>query len=138
MSTVSSTIKEITSKPALLDEIAFAAALSVTTRLDKSQVNKLLEILEASQDLNVVCAFLARQVARREWPRSSAVRVFKILNSVNTLQEARIALGIFKWLFEAGQHNYNVSKLMSRYKSIRSSQQAPPSFYKQYLQTLLS
>ena len=140
MGTTSSTIKEITSKPRLLDEIAFVASLSVVRKLDKSQVNKLLEVLEASQDLDIVCTFLARQVARKEWPKESAARLFKILSGINTLEGARIALGIFKWLFEAGLGNRNVvNNLMSKYKYVRSPQQvAPSNFYKQYLRVLLS
>jgi len=127
--------------PNLLDEIAFAAALSVIGKLDRAQVNKLIEVLEITRDLDIVVAFLARQAARGEWPREAASRVYRILNNVSNVDEARLILGLYKWLFEAGsglrEKSYQIRQLVSSYRSIRSNQPAPKGFYNQYIQGLL-
>ena len=84
-----------------LDELAAAAYEARTVdRVQRAQVNKLLEMLESLHDVNLLLVFLARQVNRREWGRNSASRLYKVLRGKN-VDEARRILGVFRWLYES-------------------------------------
>jgi len=89
----------------VLGEIGAAAYEAATLeRVDRTQVNKLIEILETTKSTDETLIFLARQVARGYWGRrgmsSSARRLFNLLRG-RELEEARVILGLFKWIYEA-------------------------------------
>ena len=87
-----------------LDEIAAAAYEAVIIdKVRSAQVSRLLEVLEESQSVDIVLAFLAKQVSRNYWGPKSAQRLFNILRDVEDVDKARKILGLFKWLFEAGE-----------------------------------
>ena len=89
------------------DELAAAAYEAVADRVAPAQVNKLLEIFEATRDVDMVLLFLARQFSRGEWRGNSARRLYGVLSKVRgeggSDADVRNALGVFKWLFEAGR-----------------------------------
>ena len=84
-----------------LDAIAAAAFEASNEKVESSQVNKLLEMLESLKDINRLLAFLAYQVARKQWGRKSARRLYYILKECKDIEKAREALTLFKWLYEA-------------------------------------
>ena len=86
-----------------LDAIAAAACEAVKEGVRSAQVSRLLEVLEDTKDINIVLAFLAKQVGRGPWKSGPARRLFNILKSVEDVDVARKILGLFKWLFEAGE-----------------------------------
>lgn len=85
----------------LLDEIAKAACWACQEKVDKSQVNKLLEVLESTGSIDYVMVFIARQHGRREIRRNTSRTLINILSRLGSINESREALGIFKWLYEA-------------------------------------
>ena len=86
----------------ILDMLARAACWARRERVDRSQVNKLLEVLESTRNVNYVIAFIARQKGRGQIGRNTSKELINVLNTIgNNVDLAREALGIFKWLFEA-------------------------------------
>jgi len=138
----------------VLDELALAAMQARQEGVDKSQVNKLLEYLEATDSFTLML-FLARQIARGQWSRRgyySAVRLFKIIKSLSdaNADEARRkevlrrALGYFKWFYESWDLNRGVGNELQRrlgqalIQALRNPRQpAPQGFAEEYLRALL-
>lgn len=86
----------------LLDKIAKAACWACAERVDKSQVNKLLEVLESTGRIDYVMIFIARQCGRGEIKRNTSRELVGMLSDLgNDINKAREALGLFKWLYEA-------------------------------------
>jgi len=90
-----------------LDEIAAAACEAVKEGVRSAQVSRLLEVLEDTNNVNIVLAFLAKQVGRGPWKPRAAQRLFNILKDIENIDTARKILGLFKWLFEAGEKAKN-------------------------------
>ena len=89
----------------ILGEIGAAAyEAAALERVEMAQINKLIEILEVTKSIDETLIFLARQVARGYWGRrgmsSSAHRLFNLLKG-RELEEAKVILGLFKWIYEA-------------------------------------
>lgn len=89
------------------DKLAYAAIKAIEGEVDRSQVNKLIEFLNQTNDIELTLIFLARQVARREWDPVSAKllseAIKETIKDVSTnyaTNYARKILGIFKWLYE--------------------------------------
>jgi|GEM_PF-2647323 len=90
----------------LLSQLAIAAITAKHEGVDKSQVNKLLEILNA-YDIDTLLVFIARQVAREEIGRCTSRHLITIIENIiqsssgkDIKNEVRRALGYFKWFFE--------------------------------------
>lgn len=141
-----------------LDELALTALVARWERVEKSQIGKLLEYLEATDEFTLL-AYLVRQAARGAWsrrrPSPSASRLFRILrdlaqrfNDEVTRRDAlRRALGYLKWFYESWELNRNVLNNLSRkYANLGVNinsvmqdprQRAPNGFAKEYLEALL-
>ena len=122
--------------PQVLDELALAAyAAVVSDGVDRSQVNKLIEVLESTRNTDYLLAYIARQVGRGMWGRSyhSASKLYELLKG-KSVEEARTILGLFKWLYEAG------SNKLRQLRQLRASfrGQAPRGFFYTYLSATLS
>ena len=88
--------------PIDLNKLAKAACWAKVENVDRAQVNKLLEVLESTKNVLYVTIFIAKQRARGEIGRYTARTLSEILLSLGeNVEEAREALGLFKWLFEA-------------------------------------
>jgi len=92
------------------DKLAYAAIKAIEGRVDKSQVNKLIEFLNQTSDIELTLIFLARQVARGEWDPVSAKllseAIKETIKDVSTnyaTNYARKILGIFKWFYEIAE-----------------------------------
>ena len=128
----------------LLDECALLALEARLEQVEESQVNKLIELLEFTKNLDIIKVFIARQVGRRQWTRRpysySAARLYKILRQCDSLEKAREVLGLFKWFFEAGGRNISaLNRLRSKYGSLvfNPSKDAPEGFADEYLRAVL-
>ena len=138
-----------------IDDIALAALQARNEYVEKSQVNKLLEYLEAT-DSFTVALYIARQVSRNYWGRGgrslSAARLLKIINDVrsNVQEESkrkeilRKVLGYFKWFFEVSNSLYDRDKkafhaLIQKYSQVikNPKQPAPQGFAVDLLTTYL-
>jgi len=122
-----------------LDEIAAAACEAVVGGVDRTQVSRLLEVLEGSKNVNVVLAFLAKQVGRGYWKdHKSASRLFDILKN-RDLEAARKILGIFKWLYEAGgeRDRKREEKKKEKLRKLEPSRPAKRGFYYDYVNACL-
>ncbi len=125
----------------VLDEIAMAAHLAlVNDGVERSQVNKLIEVLESTHNVDYLLAHIARQVGRGIWGRSkshySASKLFSLLKGRN-VEEARTILGMFKWLYEAGlPKSWNLTNL-ARELRLRPTANAIEGFFYRYLETVL-
>jgi len=137
--------------PVNLDEVALASLEAILEEVDKSQVDRLIEIYEVEKEKVLIMAFIARQVGRGHWgkPRSyltsigrnkiscSAARLYKVLSQCRN-DEVKIALGFFKWFYEAGKDRRSIlRKLREEYKITNASQSAPSGFVNEYLKTIL-
>jgi len=120
-----------------LDEIAAAACEAVIGKVDRTQVSRLLEVLEGAKDVNVVLAFLAKQTGRGQWNRRAATRLFKILRESRDIEEARAILGIFRWLYEAAGKDKDRGRKIAALQKLRLSDPAPKNFYYNYIYTCL-
>ncbi|RLE60150.1 MAG: hypothetical protein DRJ32_03365 [Thermoprotei archaeon] len=96
-------------------DIAARIACLARTRgkFDKAQVNKLIEVLEASPEkeaIQYLTAFISRQSSKglinRDAARELTRFFFSLSNVKNPKEEARKFLGIFKWLYEAAERAY--------------------------------
>ncbi|MEM1661244.1 MAG: hypothetical protein QXR17_08935 [Candidatus Bathyarchaeia archaeon] len=138
-----------------IDDIALAALQARNEDVEKTQVNKLLEYLEAT-DSFTVALYIARQVSRNYWGRGgrslSAARLLKIINDVmsNVQEESkrkevlRKVLGYFKWFFEVSDSFYYRNKtafnnLIQKYSQVINNpkQSAPQGFAVNLLTTYL-
>ncbi len=126
-----------------LDEIALASLEARLEGVEETQVNRLIELLESSKSIDLVKVFIARQVGRRQWSRyatsSSAARLYEILSKCTSIDEARKALGYFKWFYEAGRDIRALRSLQSSLRGIifTPSKHAPSGFADTYLRTTL-
>jgi len=122
-----------------LNEIALAAYYAlVSDRVERSQVNKLIEVLESTRSVEYLLAHIARQVGRGIWGGGrhlGASRLFSVLRG-RDFREARTILGIFKWLYEAGERRQR--DLQSRLGRIVRGGGAPQDFYMKYIEALLA
>ena len=111
-----------------LHQIAIAALAAVQEKVDRSQVNKLLEVLNA-YDIETLIVFMARQVARGEFGKCAAQYLISIIEAVasearkrnaDVKAEVRKALGYFKWFFEvfSGVGSKALSGVMENYQTI--------------------
>lgn len=90
----------------LLSQIAIAALTAKSERVDKAQVNKLLEVLN-SHDIDTLLVYIARQVSRGEIGKCTGRYLVEILSRYKlSVEEARMVLGYFKWLFESLEKLY--------------------------------
>ena len=96
-----------------------------------TQINLLLETLEGAKNINVVIAFLARQVGRNVWDVRSASRLFNVLSGMRDIEDARKVLGIFKWLFEAGE------KKRDNLRRLQPGTPAKKGFYYEFIKACL-
>ena len=122
-----------------LDEVAAAACEAVIGGVDRTQVSRLLEVLEGSKNVDVVLAFLAKQVGRGYWKdHKSASRLFDILKN-RDLEAARTILGIFKWLYEAGgeRDREKEKKKKEKLQKLKPSRPAKRNFYYDYVNACL-
>ncbi|PSN81717.1 hypothetical protein B9Q01_10560 [Candidatus Marsarchaeota G1 archaeon OSP_D] len=94
-----------------LNKLARIAAKARVSRLDKSQVNNLLEMLYSTNNPELLLIYLARQAGRNEIDKDVARELYEILNNKN-LNEAVQILGIFKWLFEAGERTRDFDQFL--------------------------
>lgn len=88
----------------LLDKVAKTACWACVERVDRTQVNKLLEVLESTGSVDYIIAFIARQYGRRMIGRNASRGLIELLSDQSIrgdLGKAREALGLFKWLYEA-------------------------------------
>lgn len=128
----------------IIDEIAFTAYAALLDRVKKAQVNKVLEILESTQDVMLTSVFVARQHGRNQWGdrglNYSAWRLVKVLEGSRNLAEARRRLVLFKWFFEAGEDKVGrLRGVLRRYEGqLRQRGEAPPGFSKEFLKAVLS
>lgn len=124
-----------------LDKVALAAlAALVSDNLEKSQVNKLIEVLEATQSVECLLAHIARQVGRGIWGRThfSATILFNVLKG-RGVDGARSVLGMFKWLYEAGTKRRGNLQALRRSLNLdlRGNQVPPQGFFYKYLEATL-
>jgi len=95
--------------PSYLDVAAKAACAARTGgRFDRAQVNKLLEVLEGAEEkeaIQVLLAFIARQVSRNYINRDAGRFLTEYLLKIQNKDEARKFLGMFKWLYEAAERS---------------------------------
>jgi len=142
------TVSSIALSPQVLDELALAAyAAVISDNLNKTQVNRLIEVLESTRNVDYLLAHIARQVGRAKesrdrnvpWKKShySASKLFQLLKN-RSYGEAKVILGIFKWLFEAGIGRRRQLDLLRRQLKINLGGKAPRDFYYKYLDTVLS
>lgn len=122
--------------PLQLDEIALAALQARSENVERAQVSKLIEYLEATDSFTLVM-YLTRQVARGFWGSGgrslSAARLFKVIKIVldNVQDESkrkevlRKVLGYFKWFYEIADRAYagresreSIQKLIQKYPSV--------------------
>jgi hypothetical protein len=88
-----------------LSQLALTGLTARYERIDKSQINKLLEILNA-YDVDTLLVYMARQVARGEIGRCTARHLMHVIENImrespaDLKGEVRKALGYFKWFFE--------------------------------------
>lgn len=91
--------------PQFLSQLAVAALTARREGVDKSQVNKLLEVLDA-YDIDTLLVFIVRQTARKELGRCMSRHLITIIEDIiksgskDVKSEVRKALGYFKWFFE--------------------------------------
>lgn len=91
----------------IFDIAAKAAATARQERVDRAQVERLLEILELEESdeaaIAVTQAFILRQAfaARAEFGRRTAVILRDGLTKLKTKAKARKLLGLFKWMYDA-------------------------------------
>jgi hypothetical protein len=88
-----------------LSQLALTALTARYERVDRSQINKLIEVLNA-YDVDTLLVYMARQVARGEIGRCTARHLMHVIESITRESpadlkgEVRKALGYFKWFFE--------------------------------------
>lgn len=114
---------QIISDERMLDVAAKAASIAKKNGIvDKSQVSKLLSILETVGDdrscLLILSAYIYRQVNKREIDRDTSKVLSSFLlemyNKSMVRRDARKFLGMFKWLFESIERTY-VSRTVNNY-----------------------
>jgi len=105
----------------ILNMIAQAACFALIERksdgrliMERAQVQKLLEVLEDTEEPKYVMAYVARQRGRKEIGNKTASALVNLLNTVSTKEEAKEALGLFKWFYEAGRDVPNIAQSLSR------------------------
>ena len=107
----------------MLDVAAKAASMARKNRVvDKSQVSKLLSVLETVGDerscLLILSAYIYRQVSKREIDKDTSRILSSFLlemyNKNMSRRDARKFLGMFKWLFESIERAY-VPKPVNNY-----------------------
>jgi RNase H-fold protein (predicted Holliday junction resolvase) len=123
----------------LLHQIAIVALTAVQEHVDKSQVNKLLEVLNA-YDVDTLIVFMTRQVARKERKKEEERRLFgrctarHLISIIETIVskakeynidakvEVRRALGYFKWFYEVfSEPEFRVlDKVLKKYEKYRN------------------
>jgi len=137
----------------LLHQIAIAALTAVQEHVDKSQVNKLLEVLNA-YDVETLVVFMSRQVAREEFGKCAARHLVSIIETIvtearkhnlKTKDEVRRALGYFKWFYEtfrALQKSRTLSEVSRKYQGVLSCRESlanvKPEAYLELLKAALS
>jgi hypothetical protein len=136
----------------LLHQIAIAALTAVQEHVDKSQVNKLLEVLNA-YDVETLVVFMSRQVAREEFGKCVARHLVSIIETIvteakkrnlNTKDEVRRALGYFKWLYETFRElkSRTLSEVSRKYQGVLSCRESlanvKPEAYLELLKAALS
>jgi len=88
-----------------LSQLALTALTAKHEQVDRSQINKLIEVLNA-YDVDTLLVYMARQVAREEIGRCTARHLMHVIESITRESpadlkgEVRKALGYFKWFFE--------------------------------------
>jgi len=146
-----STSAEIqTSVQKYLDEIALSAIIARNEGVDKTQVSKLIEMLE-SVDSYTLQLHIVRQIARGEWSKSSGARLVNLIekirnelkNEVNVKKALHQVLGYFKWFYESFEVNKNITNILrnriSNWDQLVRNPQIPPhqGFANLYIRSLL-
>ena len=124
----------------MLDIAAKAASIAKGNKVSKTQINKLLSILETVGDerssLLILIAYINRQVSRRRERRDRERRdkegidkqtgrilssfLLEMYNNNMTRKDARKFLGMLKWLFESIEGEYS-PKPVNNYKEFVST-----------------
>lgn len=145
---ISSQIQSIVQK--YLDEIALSAVIARSERVDKTQVSKLMEMVE-SVDSYTLQLYIVRQIARGEWSKNSGTRLVNLLERIRTelkdeenIKKAlRQVLGYFKWFYESFDVNREVVNVLRRripnWDQLIRNPQTPPQqgFANIYIRSLL-
>jgi DNA-directed RNA polymerase subunit F len=136
----------------LLHQIAIAALTAVQEKVDRSQVNKLLEVLNA-YDIDTLVVFMARQVAREEFGRCTSRHLVSIIetivsevkkHNIDVKVEVRKVLGYFKWFYEifSELRSKALSEISKKYQGVLSCRESlasvKPEAYLELLKAALS
>lgn len=117
-----------------LHHIAIAALTAVQGGVDKTQVNKLLEVLNA-YDINTLVVFMSRQVTRKEFDKCTVRHLLSVIEEIvaetkkrnlDVKVEVRKALGYFKWFYEIFSipRSEALSNVMKRYSGVLSCRES--------------